>query len=156
MGQHQILPLFNLEQGAEFPTPASLESAKVELLDVCRRATLWFCFFKTGCIYLYFKWIPKQMALCGHEAISHTLPQLNCAPLALFPCRPQRFHGALQHVTRVPCELLTNAHGSKVFANVPVGRASAGAGYWPQDTNTSEIILHACQCSCSYLPLSHL
>lgn len=43
MGQHQILSLFNLEQGAEFPTPASQESAKaMELLDICSRATLWF------------------------------------------------------------------------------------------------------------------
>lgn len=90
-------------------------------------------FFKLGVFTQILSGFQSKWALCGHEAISHTLPQLNCAPSALFHCRPQRFHGALQHVTRVPGELLTNAHGSKIFANVPVGRASAGAGYRPQD-----------------------
>lgn len=53
-GQHQILPLFNLEQGA----PVSQASAKTTgLLDICRRD--FFFFF----IWVYFpssNRIPKQ------------------------------------------------------------------------------------------------
>lgn len=46
MGQHQIIPLFNLEQGAELQTPVSQESAKTTgLLDICRRTFFFFNYF---------------------------------------------------------------------------------------------------------------
>lgn len=96
MGQHQILPVFNLEQGAEFPTPASQESAKaMELLDICRRATLWFWFgfffFKLGVFTQILSGFQSKWALCGHEAFSTHFHSLIGHPQPLSPADPKGF-----------------------------------------------------------------
>lgn len=60
-----------------------------------------FGFFKLDIFTQFLSGFQSKWALYGHEAISYTLPQLNCASPAPLPCRSQRFHGALQHVTGV-------------------------------------------------------
>lgn len=125
---------------------------------------------KTPTISPNFSWIPKQTALVSPWCnFPPTLPGLPVHPPAPLPAvlptwtaqesSPWRFHdaggrtrapGVLQRGKRLPCEPPTNAHGSKVFANVPEGRPSAGADNQPQDTDPPEINLHPCWGSWSY------
>lgn len=77
MGQHQILPLFNLEQGA----PVSQESAKTTgLLDICRRDF----FFSSGCISPALTGSQSKWGLCSH----FSFPLLTCMPPAHLPRSP--------------------------------------------------------------------
>lgn len=77
-GQHQILPLFNLEQGA----PVSQASAKTTgLLDICRRD---FFFFSSGCISPALTGSQSKRGLCSH----FSFPLLTCVPPARLPRSP--------------------------------------------------------------------
>lgn len=75
----------------------------------------------------------KQFLTYFHSLIVHPQHPSSADPRG-FMVHYSMWQGWACHKT---CEPMTNAH-------VPVRRTSAGAGYWPQDIDPSEISLHAC------------